>query len=111
MKREFVELPGFRTDWKLIGLTDNDLFRLEDELVENPKSGSVIKGTGGVRKLRFPLTNRGKSRSARVIYVDFEAPKKTYFLAVYLKKERENLTDEQCAQLQMLVRRLKNISR
>ena len=110
MKREFIELPGFHTDWESIGLTDRDLFHLEDELVENPKFGNVMRGTGGIRKLRFPLTNRGKSGSVRVIYVDLEIPEKIYFLTAYAKKEMENLTEKQRSELKALVQLLKKRS-
>ena len=36
-----------------MGLTDTDLRRLQEELLANPKMGSVMQGTGGIRKLRF----------------------------------------------------------
>ena len=41
-------------------------------LLENPKLGPVISGTGRLRKLRYSYGNRGKSHCARVCYVDFE---------------------------------------
>jgi hypothetical protein len=37
-------------------------------LVENPERGDVIKGGGGIRKLRHALPGRGKSSGVRVIY-------------------------------------------
>lgn len=55
-----------------MGLNDDDLARLQRELLEDPKVGPVMQGTGGVRKMRFAFEDRGKSGSARVIYVDFE---------------------------------------
>lgn len=45
--------------------------RLENALLEDPKAGSVIKGTGGARKFRFAFEDQGKSGSVRIIYVDF----------------------------------------
>lgn len=71
MKRIFVELPMFRTRWKAMGLDDTDLLRLQQELLENPKVGSVMQETGGIRKMRFAFESRGKSGSSRVIYIDF----------------------------------------
>ena len=53
MTRTFVELPIFRARWKDMGLTDDDLKRLQEELLADPKVGSVMRGTGGVRKMRF----------------------------------------------------------
>ena len=72
MKRTFIELPILRSRWKAMGLNDDDLARLQRELLEDPKVGPVMQGTGGVRNMRFAFEDRGKSGSARVIYVDFE---------------------------------------
>lgn len=80
MTREFVILPSFEVKWKNLGLDDNDLMRLESELINNPKIGPVMKGTGGVRKMRFAFEGRGKSGSLRVIYVDFEVSRNCILL-------------------------------
>ena len=53
MTRLFVELPVFRSRWKDMGLNDDDLKRLQEELLADPKIGAVMRGTGGVRKMRF----------------------------------------------------------
>ena len=50
MTRTFVELPIFRSRWKGMGLDDNDLKRLQEEILADPKIGAVLRGTGGVRK-------------------------------------------------------------
>ena len=48
-------------------LTDKDLQRLQGELLQNPKCGYVIQGTGGFRKMRFAFPRRGKRSGLRVI--------------------------------------------
>ena len=103
MTRIFVELPSFRSDWKALGLSDQDLRRLQEELLLNPQVGSVMRGTGGVRKMRFAFENRGKSGSVRVIYVDFEIREKLYLLTAYPKNEKDNLTKEERNELKKLV--------
>lgn len=103
MTRVFVELPSFRNDWKALGLTDIDLRRLQEELLANPKGGSAMQGTGGIRKMRFAFENRGKSGSVRVIYVDFEIHEKIYLLTAYPKSEKENLTKAERNELKKLV--------
>jgi len=103
MTREFVELPSFMAAWKRLGLTDEQLKELQCELTANPQAGDTMAGTGGVRKLRFAFPGRGKSGSARVIYVDFAIYEKTYLLTVYQKKEQSNLTDAECNELKKLV--------
>lgn len=103
MTREFVELPGFMAAWKRLGLTDEQLRELEYELALHPQAGDMMASTGGVRKLRFAFPGRGKSGSARVIYVDFAVYEKLYLLTVYQKKEQSNLTVAECAELKKLV--------
>lgn len=107
MKRIFVELPIFRSRWKAMGLTDGDLSRLQRELLEDPKVGSVMQGTGGVRKMRFAFEDKGKSGSARVIYVDFEVYEKIYLITAYPKNEKDNLTKEERNELRQLMDILK----
>lgn len=103
LSRIFVELPSFVARWKALGLTDDDLRRLEMELLDNPKVGAVMQGTGGVRKVRFAFENRGKSGSVRVIYIDFEVYEKIFLLTAYAKADQDNLTKGQRNDLRDLV--------
>ena len=103
MKRTFIELPIFRSRWKAMGLNDDDLARLQRELLEDPKVGPVMQGTGGVRKMRFAFEDRGKSGSARVIYVDFEVYDKIYLITAYPKNEKDNLSDTERNELRQLI--------
>ena len=107
MKRTFIELPIFRSRWKAMGLNDDDLARLQRELLEDPKVGPVMQGTGGVRKMRFAFEDRGKSGSGRVIYVDFEVYEKIYLITAYPKNEKDNLTKEERNELRQLMDILK----
>ena len=95
LSRIFVELPSFMARWKSMGLNDADLLRLEIELLNNPKVGAVLQGTGGVRKVRFAFEDRGKSGSIRVIYIDFEIYEKIFLLTAYAKADQANLTKQE----------------
>lgn len=108
MTRTFVELPSFRREWLSMGLNDEDLKRLQIELLANPALGAVMIGTGGVRKMRFAFEHRGKSGSVRVIYVDFEIKEKLYLLTAYPKTEKDNLTKAERNELKQLVELLGN---
>ena len=90
-----------------MGLNADDLARLQRELLEDPKIGPVMQGTGGVRKMRFAFEDRGKSGSARVIYVDFEVYDKIYLITAYPKNEKDNLTKEERNELRQLMEILK----
>jgi len=89
-------------------LNDADLLNLQIMLLKNPQSGPVMEGTGGIRKVRFPLENKGKSGSVRVCYTDFEEYEVTYLITAFTKNEQENLSAEEKTVLKKLVKALKN---
>lgn len=88
---------------------DDDLRRLQKELLQNPKTGDMIRGTGRLRKMRFAFEHRGKSGSTRVCYVDFEIKEVIYLLAVFAKNEQENLTKEERSILKKKIDILENM--
>ena len=49
-------------------LTDDEREAFAVFIAQNPKAGSVVRGSGGVRKLRWAQKGRGKSGGVRVIY-------------------------------------------
>ncbi|MBQ3727058.1 MAG: type II toxin-antitoxin system RelE/ParE family toxin [Selenomonadaceae bacterium] len=89
-----------------MGLTDDDLKNLQRILLENPKIGSVIRGTGRLRKMRYGYGNRGKSHCARVCYVDFEIHEKIFLVMVFAKNEMENLSQAERNSIKQLIERL-----
>ncbi len=103
VSRLFVELPSFRARWKALGMSDEDLRRLELMLLDDPKIGAVLQGTGGIRKVRFAYENRGKSGSIRVIYIDFEVYEKIFLLTAFAKADQANLTAKERNDLHGLV--------
>ena len=76
-------------------------------LLKDPHSGPVMEGTSGIRKVRFPLVNRGKSGSVRVCYTDFAEHEVIYLITAFEKKKQENLSDEEKNVLKKLVKSLK----
>ena len=89
-----------------MGLNDDDLKRLQEELLADPKIGAVMRGTGGVRKMRFAFEQRGKSGSVRVIYVDFEVYEKIFLITAYPKSEKDNLTDAERNEIKQMIHAL-----
>lgn len=61
MTREFVWTSAFLRGWERCGFAIDDLAALEQALLEDPKAGKVIQGTGGARKFRFAFEGRGKT--------------------------------------------------
>lgn len=107
MKREFVRTATFEKSWAAVGLSDEDLRRLENMLLDDPKAGDVIPHLNGARKLRFSLSGRGKSGGARVIYVDVLIRERVYLLLAYPKNVQTDLTNEQRKILCALIDALK----
>ena len=46
-------MPEFEHQWNKLGLGDNELYQLQETLLQNPKAGKVIQGTKGLRKIRI----------------------------------------------------------
>ena len=103
LSRIFVELPSFMARWKSLGLVHTHLQRVVIEVINYPKVGAVLKGTGGVRKVRFAFEDRAKSGSVRVIYIDFEVYDKIFLLSPYAKSDQANLTKKERNDLRGLV--------
>ena len=95
----FIESPYF-TRFCEEHCSDEDLQSLQRLLIQRPESGDLIRGTKGLRKLRWALAGRGKSGGARVIYYWRTAAGRIYLLHAYAKSAQADLTD---AQRKMLV--------
>ena len=95
MKRTFIRLRSFERAWEAIGLNEDDYRGLEDMLLENPQAGSVIEGSGGIRKVRYAIPGKGKRGGARVIYIDVVLDEAVYFLYAYPKSTKDDLTKDE----------------
>jgi len=92
MKALFIELPPFeryRQDY----LTDDQYWNLQNFLLLTPKTGDVMAGTGGLRKLRFGDSTRGKGKRGdlRVIYYWYEVKLQFWLFTLYDKDEMSDL--------------------
>lgn len=106
MTKTFIQTKEFSRNWQELGFDDEDLRKLELELLKNPQIGSVISGTRRLRKMRFAFPNGGKSGSVRVCYVDFVIQEAIYLVTVYSKKEKENLTQEERNNIKKMIKLL-----
>ena len=78
-------------------------------VAENPEIHPVVAGTGGVRKARWGRKGRGKRGGLRVIYFYRSAADVVYFLDIYAKTEKADLTAADKQQLRELVNRLRGL--
>ena len=65
----------------------------------NPLAGDLIRGTGGVRKLRWGRGGRGKSGGVRIIYYFHSANAPLYLLTIYGKGDKADLTEHERKEL------------
>ena len=76
----------------------------------DPKGSPVIKGTGGLRKLRFAPQRWkvGKRGAVRVCYVYFPDHWTVLLVAAYGKKEKDNLTEEEKAGIRAYIKQVES---
>lgn len=84
-------------------LKDEDYRELQSELIARPDVGKVIRGSGGIRKLRWAGSGRGKRGGVRVIYYWIRKEEIVLMLLIYPKKEQDDLTPEQLKTLKNIV--------
>jgi hypothetical protein len=75
-------------------------------LAEDPERGDLMKGGGGIRKLRHAMQGRGKSGGVRVIYYWLKEDHQIYMLVVYPEAKKDDLTDKELGILRNLVKEL-----
>lgn len=70
----------------------------------DPFKGKIVKGAGGARKVRMRIRGSGKSGGARVIYyfVDFRG--EVWFLDVYTKNMKADLTEQEKKKLSRFIK-------
>ena len=65
MTRLFVLTKPFERQWNDLGLSDEHLQRLENEILKNPKLHPVMRGTGRLRKMRFANRRQRKKQKCQ----------------------------------------------
>lgn len=99
----FIETPLFT---KLVSdyLSDEEYAELQQVILLRPEAGTVIPGSGGLRKLRWAVGQQGKRGGLRVIYYWVTADSIIYLLFLYRKNEQEDLTPDQLRVLRRLIK-------
>ena len=97
----FLETSVFTRRIQLC-MDDSSYAEFQDFLVQNPEAGSVIPGSGGIRKIRWAGSGRGKRGGTRILYYLWTNDRILMIFA-YLKNETENITPSQLRQLRRMV--------
>ena len=99
----FIETPVFTRD--VVALLSDDEYRsLQLALAFRPEAGALIRGSGGLRKIRWAVSGRGKRGGVRVIYYWATAEDQIFMLLIYRKNQQEDLTPQQLKILRKIVR-------
>lgn len=72
-------------------LTDEEYSLLQRKLIDDPEAGSVIPGSGGIRKMRWGMAGRGKRGGLRVIYFLRTRQGQVWMLTLYPKNVADNI--------------------
>ena len=98
----FVETQAFTSLIRTL-LPDDSLRRLQAALTGDPTLGVVVPGTGGIRKIRWGASSRGKRGGIRVLYFNHHASRRILLLFAFAKAERDDLSQTQKAALRRII--------
>lgn len=104
----FVESIQF-TNNREYYLSEDEFAAIQADLIRRPKSSPIIKGTGGLRKLRVHLKShgRGKRGGARIIYLYLPERSRIHLLLIYGKEQLDDINQDQKKTLRRLVDTIK----
>lgn len=86
---------------KLLGA--ETISELQLYLCKYPEDGVIIPASGGIRKLRWAASSRGKRGGARIIYYFANSAGRIFLLDIYAKNEQENLSNDELKDLKEAV--------
>jgi mRNA-degrading endonuclease RelE of RelBE toxin-antitoxin system len=99
-----IETPIFTKRVKEI-LSDEEYRLFQIKLINDPESGNIIKGSGGIRKIRWSGSGRGKRGGSRILYYWYNTQGVLLMLFIFKKNESDDLTKSQLNDLKMIVER------
>jgi hypothetical protein len=88
-------------------LLEKDFEDCEKDLLNNPSSGDVIPGMEGLRKTRIKSSTKGKRGGFRLDYLDFPEAGITYYVVIYPKNVKKDLSAEEKKVVLKLIEKIK----
>ncbi len=86
-----VESPIFQKLWPNYW-DEDERAEFASYLAANPESGDLIRGSGGVRKIRWSRAGTGKSGGVRVVYLLRTELGEVYLLTMYAKAVKDSIS-------------------
>lgn len=100
----FIEMPPFER-YRTVYLDDEAFRAMQRMLMQNPLTGDVISGTGGLRKARIgdSLRQKGRRSGLRFIYYWWLEQEQFWLFVLYDKNTQDDLTPYQKRQLKQML--------
>ena len=97
---EVEELYDFHKKRIKLGLSDDVIEDVKNEIIKNPEAGDRIIGGNGARKIRVAINNNsGKSGGGRIAYFNYFIAEKAYLIDIILKSDAQNFTDNEISEI------------
>lgn len=89
-------------------LDDDSYAALQLHLIRHPYAGRVIKGSGGIRKIRWHRRDEGKSGGVRVCYFMRLTAGKIYLLTIYSKRAHDIIPTKTLNEIRRIIENAEN---
>lgn len=86
----FIETSKF-TEILSDYLSDDDYRGLQSYLLQKPDAGDIVRGSGGVRKVRWASAGKGKNGGVRAIYYWKKSEHEIWMPTMYSNSERATI--------------------
>lgn len=100
----FIETPIFTAEVTEL-LDDHEYAAFQNFLIADPRAGDVIQGTGGLRKVRWAASGKGKSGGVRIIYYVVDDLDQIRLLVIYKKGVKDGLSPKEKSVLRSIKER------
>ncbi len=104
---EVIETPAYLAAAVRAGMTEDDRVAVVDFIAANPQAGDLIKGSGGVRKVRIAKPGGGKSGGWRVLTAYISDTVAVLLVTAYGKNQRGNVSKAEINEMSQLMKVLK----
>jgi hypothetical protein len=109
----FIESQSFtRRLRQLAGdLSDEVLLAMQNDLLQDPERGEIVRGLGGIRKARIANPARGKGTRGGYRYMHLYLARRDHIHLLFLldKNEQEDMDEKQRKALRQMVAELKRL--
>lgn len=98
-----AETDAYLARCRSLGLTAQERATIVDQIAADPAAGDMVRGSGGVRKVRY-----GGSGGYRIMVAYLGADVPVYLLSILSKGQQANFTAKQIATMYDLTKALKH---